>query len=86
MWKRIAGTLIIAAAVFSATSILLWDRYAHTRPPNPDVAAGRIHPLNTHGFIVYLTRGEDLAISLAFVLSAALIILVALIQIWKKPL
>jgi len=43
MWKRIAGTLIISAAVLSATSILLWDRYAQARPPNPDVATGRIH-------------------------------------------
>ena len=36
----------------------LWTYYDHTRPIALEVSEGRIHPLKTHGSIVYLTQEE----------------------------
>jgi hypothetical protein len=33
---------------------------AYTKPQSRDVTAGRVHALNTHGSIVYLTDEEHL--------------------------
>ena len=42
-----------------AAYVGLWEYYDHTRPPVAAPAQGRIHPLNTHGSIVYLTLEES---------------------------
>ena len=52
----------VIALVISFTSLFssmyLWLYYAGTRPSVAQPDAGRIYPLNTHGFAAYLTEQE----------------------------
>jgi hypothetical protein len=55
MQKQLAA--IVALGCWIA-SFLLWYHYAFSRPVVQQLQSGRIHPLNTHGSIVYLTTQE----------------------------
>ena len=37
----------------------VWDQYDRTRPIHADYSSGRVHSLNNHGHVVYLTDEED---------------------------
>jgi hypothetical protein len=48
--------------MFAASLLLIWylyDFYGRTRPRQPEPSLGRIIPLNNHGTVVFLTKGED---------------------------
>ena len=62
-YRRI-GRLFVGLLGFSALAIwafhfYLWYQYDGAAPLQPDVSSGRLHPLNTHGHVVYLTKNED---------------------------
>ena len=37
----------------------VWDQYDRTSPNRPDYSSGRVHGLNNHEHVVYLTDEED---------------------------
>src|SRR5947208_12380785 len=59
LWKVLEIVAVVVAAVLWFTYSFLWMYYDSTRPRIPDSGADRIYRLNTHGSIVYLTRGEE---------------------------
>jgi hypothetical protein len=63
----------------------LWTYYDHTRPTLAEPAEGRIHPLNTHGSIVYLTREEaDHLYKLGWLASILLVLLGAITLLARR--
>jgi hypothetical protein len=54
---RAATVLVLVVSFFAYVG--LWEYYDHTRPTAAEPAHGRIHPLSTHGSIVYLTLEES---------------------------
>lgn len=44
---------------------VLWNRYLDTLPRTPDAAAGRVHPQNIHGIVVFQTQAEELRLDVA---------------------
>src|SRR6266702_3745069 len=41
-------------------------QHVDTRPHKPQSNSGQIYPLNVHGTVVYLTKGEDFAATWVF--------------------
>jgi hypothetical protein len=58
LWKILAAVLVAASLVLVLGSTFLWYHFASNRPTAADPKAGRVHALNTHGSIVYLTGAE----------------------------
>lgn len=59
VWKRLAAILVAACLLLVLGNTFLWYHFASTRPTVADSKAGRVHALNTHGSIVYLTGMEQ---------------------------
>ena len=59
MVRALRAAIVIVLVVSFAAYVGLWTYYDHTRPTVAAPAHGRIHPLNTHGSIVYLTLEES---------------------------
>ena len=62
-YSKIWTVLEVVSAV-SALGVFLYDmligeQFTRTRPTEADPSAGRIHPWNNHGYVVYLTRDEQ---------------------------
>jgi hypothetical protein len=57
--KIIAGGLLGMAFVLAAFWLYLHSYYVNSFPKVPQIALGRIVPLNVHGTIVYLTERES---------------------------
>lgn|SRR5512136_2835491 len=57
--KLLRAAIVLALVVSFFAYVGLWEYYDHTRPTAAEPAHGRIHPLNTHGSIVYLTLEES---------------------------
>ncbi|HUJ32488.1 MAG TPA: hypothetical protein VLY23_14495 [Candidatus Acidoferrum sp.] len=53
---NLVGSLALAVWLFH---FCLWYQYAGTCPNRPDASSGRVYPLNTHGSVAYLNKGED---------------------------
>ena len=51
--------LMLLGLASVGTSSYLESLYGRTRPRVPDQAIERIYPLNVHGTVIYLTKGED---------------------------
>ena len=57
--RKLAGFLGFFALAVWFFHFYVWYQYDGSRPIHRDSSAGRIFPLNTHGHVVYLTKGED---------------------------
>ncbi len=57
--RALRAAIVIALVASFAVYVGLWTYYDHTRPTAAEPAHGRIHPLNSHGSIVYLTLEES---------------------------
>jgi hypothetical protein len=57
--KLLRAAIVLALVVSFFAYVGLWEYYDHTRPTVAAPDQGRIHPLNTHGSIVYLTLEES---------------------------
>jgi hypothetical protein len=57
--KLLRAAIVLALVVSFFAYVGLWEYYDHTRPTAAEPAQGRIHPLETHGSIVYLTLEES---------------------------
>ena len=56
--SSLVTTVSRLAALSWVSVLILWEEYAYTRPTSSQPSAGRTYELNTHGHIVFLTRGE----------------------------
>ncbi len=63
-WKRLGGIVGVAMLGLVCAVSYLWYDYAYTWPRVPQPDQGRVYALNTHGLIVYLTKEEQLRLSL----------------------
>ena len=52
--------VVVLAAILWGCFFELYIYLCHTRPHVVDVAAGRVYPVNNHGAIAFLTRGEHI--------------------------
>jgi hypothetical protein len=59
--------------------------YAYTRPTTLSTRDGRIHPLNTHGWIVFLNAHEQFVLHFLMVFGGGLFITAVVIDLVKKP-
>jgi len=50
----------------------VWNQYDQTRPIHADYSSGRVHGLNNHGHVVYLTDEEDARLSNLRILAFSL--------------
>ena len=68
--RRVA---IILAVI--AVSLFVWGLSFYFRdfPTSPDVVGGRVYPLNNHGHVTYLTRGEWINKRIAPLLAVAVL-------------
>ena len=73
----------------------VWNQYDQTRPTHADYSIGRVHGLNNHGHVVYLTDEEDAGLTNLRILAFSLfgggflttILLVVAPSEWnKKPM
>jgi len=55
--------------------VVLWYRFAETRPRLPVPEQGRTYALNTHGDFAYLTRGEFIGLNGLMVLGFVLVLI-----------
>lgn len=84
-WKFIEGVLATSALIAWVSFAALWIQYDHTRPIIPSVLSGRVHVLNTHGHVVYLTEIERRKISTLNYSAVTLFLMAIIIDINVKP-
>ena len=58
--RILAVVLMLLGIASLSTSFEVASLYGRTRPRTPHEATGNVFPLNVHGTVVYLTRGEEL--------------------------
>jgi hypothetical protein len=58
--KTVTISLVIMAISCIGLLVFLSIYYMHTMPDTPQMEAKRVYPLNIHGSIVYLTKGQEL--------------------------
>ena len=56
--KTLSKALAVTSLLWWGCFCYLTNHYDATRPTLFDVASGRIHPLNSHGHVVYLNGSE----------------------------
>jgi hypothetical protein len=64
--KTVTISLVIMAISCIGLLVFLSIYYMHTMPDTPQMEAKRVYPLNIHGSIVYLTKGQELLLKLLF--------------------
>jgi hypothetical protein len=88
--ERILSTLKIGSAILSfcfwMCSTVLWYRYAFTLPSEPQPAAGRVQPLNTHGALVHLTAREHFVMYLFMAIGFGFLVLTLVLYGLQKHL
>jgi hypothetical protein len=52
----------------------VWNQYDQTRPTRADYSTGRVHGLNNHGHVVYLTDEEDARLTRLTILAFSLMV------------
>jgi hypothetical protein len=57
-WKRLTLGIAVGWMAAGLVWVSLWDHYVRTRPREMQNASGRVIPLHSHGFVVYLTEDE----------------------------
>lgn len=63
----------------------LWMYYDATRPTTPDRNTGQIHPLNTHGSIVYLNRSEEATVTVLMWAAGVSGVIAIGVDVYVKP-
>ena len=85
LWKALEIGAVVVAAVLWFTYSFLRTHYDSTRPRIPDPGAGRIYRLNTHGSIVYLTRGEEFLLNVLLLTSGVCFVAAVCVDILRSP-
>ena len=57
--RAVAIALCIAGLIGAVSSYVTWNQYLQNLPRHPDPTAGRTHPRNIHGIVVYQTGTEE---------------------------
>jgi hypothetical protein len=81
IWKLATSLTAIVGLVGWLWSSQIWFDYQRTLPRSPNVAAGRIYPLNVHGIVVYQTNAERLRLDKTQYASVAVFGLSALLAV-----
>jgi hypothetical protein len=81
MWKQLSAIVALASWILS---FVLWYHYALTRPDVRQPESGRIHALNTHGSVVYLTSHECILLYGLMALGIACFLATATLHYWGK--
>jgi hypothetical protein len=74
---RKPGEMLAVSLVCSACAVWLFDLYLYlqydaTRPRRFSLLSGRIYELSNHGHIVYLTKAEDMNLTLLTIFAFGL--------------
>lgn len=59
--------------------------YYRDFPSRPQPELGRTHPINNHGFLLYLTKQEEFEQTLSFVLAGVFAVSAAIIDRFVDP-
>ena len=85
VWKVTVVMLRMTSMACFAAGWGLWRHFAWTRPTSPVPADGRIYPLDTHGWRVFLDAHERLELRALWVAFPVLFLLGFSIDRLKKP-
>jgi hypothetical protein len=84
--KNLAKVALVVCVVgFFVSFFFGISFYYRDFPSRPQPELGRTHPINNHGFPLYLTKQEELEQTLSIVLSVALAVSAALIGHFVDP-
>jgi hypothetical protein len=81
-WRVVVKSLVgfsIGAWLFHA---YLWDKYDRINPQHPDTSNGRVFVQDTHGHVVYLTKGEDTGLAILTIGAFSLFTLAGVIHVF----
>jgi hypothetical protein len=79
--KRTAKVIGILCVIgFFASLLFATSFYFRDLPRRPEPELGRVHPINNHGFLLYLTKKEDFEQTLASVMAVVLFAAVAILD------
>ncbi len=84
-WKCLQVATIAIAFVAGSGAYSLWMHYAGSCPNTLNVTVGRTIPLNTHGTVVFLTRGEKHRLDVLRYTTGLSLLSSALIYVFRKP-
>ena len=85
IWRIGEVALGLASMVSFCGGWGLWMHFAYTRPIAPNPLDGRVYPLDTHGWRVYLNAREHFGLELLWVLFVVLFLIAFVIDRVKKP-
>jgi hypothetical protein len=84
--KNTAKVISIVCVVgFFATFFFGISFYYRGFPGRPQPALGRTHPINNHGFLLYLTKQEEFEQRLSFVFAGVFFISAAIADCFFDP-
>jgi hypothetical protein len=85
LWRILEVTLIAAAAALLLAGNELSARWGRVLPREEDPNSGRIYPLNSHGTISYMTKGEKRLLDAMGIAGGLTVVAGALIEGWIDP-
>jgi hypothetical protein len=84
--RMLTTVLLVTTAALSLASVGISYHYAEHRTTVRQPEVGRIYPLNTHGWIVYLTKEEQdrlTALQTAAFVTGLLCVCLGVLQSWR---
>jgi hypothetical protein len=78
-------TLVVCIVGFLASFFFGISFYYRDFPGTPRPELGRTHPINNHGFPLYLTKREELEQTWSFVLAVALFVSASILDQCVDP-
>jgi hypothetical protein len=84
--KNVAKTIFVVCVVGSFASFFFGiSFYYRDFPSRPQPDLGRTHPINNHGFLLYLTTQEEFEQTLSFVLAGVCFVSAAINDRFVDP-
>jgi hypothetical protein len=84
--KATKAVVIVCGILYCAAFAFGISLYYRSLPHSPQPELGRIYPLNNHGYLLFMTRSEQIQQEAAFVISGALFVILAAIHHFLDPL
>ena len=85
LWRIIEGATAIGGFSSFCWGWGLWMHFAYTRPTSANALEGRVYPLDTHGWRVYLDAREHFTLESLFIAFGVLFLIGFVIDRVKKP-
>jgi len=77
--------LVVCIVGFFASFFFGISFYYRDFPSKPQPELGRTHPINNHGFLLYLSKQEEIEQTSSFVLAVAFAVSAAIINRFVDP-